>query len=127
MDNAPLVSTDFAKGEELLNTLDAAGLVVDVALWAYLPEYEDWRLVLAGRTFEALGGKGAYRMLHDRLAKAGMPIERMPPVMILPMSDPLIRSLRRIFEKSKYVTGMRLGGQVIGDRFVEDAYSYRIR
>jgi hypothetical protein len=46
--------------------------------------------------------------------------------MILPTSDPSIRELRRIFGKTKSVEGMRLGGQVFGDRFVEDAYVYRI-
>jgi hypothetical protein len=42
------------------------------------------------------------------------------------MTDPFIRALRRLFGKTKSVEGMRLGGQMIGDRFVEDAYVYRI-
>jgi hypothetical protein len=42
------------------------------------------------------------------------------------MADPSIRELRRLFGKTKSVEGMRLGGQVFGDRFVEDAYVYRI-
>jgi len=46
--------------------------------------------------------------------------------MILPMTDAFIRGLRRIFAKAKDVEGMRLGGQMIGDRFLEDAYVYRI-
>jgi hypothetical protein len=46
--------------------------------------------------------------------------------MILPMSDPFIKGLRSIFGKAKSVEGMRLGGQLIGDRFIEDAYVYRI-
>jgi hypothetical protein len=46
--------------------------------------------------------------------------------MILPMKDPSIKALRRLFGKTKSVQGMRLGGQLIGDRFVEDAYVYRI-
>ncbi len=47
--------------------------------------------------------------------------------MILPMTDPLIKHLRRTFGKAKSSEGMRLGGQVIGDRFIEDAFVYRIR
>jgi hypothetical protein len=49
-----------------------------------------------------------------------------PPVMILAMSDPFIKELRRLFGKSKSVQGMRLGGQLVGGRFIEDAYVYRI-
>jgi hypothetical protein len=46
--------------------------------------------------------------------------------MIFPTKDPFIRELRRIFGKTKSVEGMRLGGQLIGDRFLEDAYVYQI-
>jgi len=46
--------------------------------------------------------------------------------MILPMADPFVKELRRLFGKTKIVEGMRLGGQMIGDRFVQDAYIYRI-
>ena len=46
--------------------------------------------------------------------------------MILAMSDPFIKALRKLFGRSKSVEGMRLGGQMIGDRFVDDAYVYRI-
>jgi len=46
--------------------------------------------------------------------------------MIFPMSDPFVRNLRRIFRKTKSVEGMRLGAQTIGDRWVEEAYVYRI-
>ena len=41
-------------------------------------------------------------------------------------TDPFIRQLRRIFGKTKSVHGMRLGNQMVGDRFVQDAYVYRI-
>ena len=46
--------------------------------------------------------------------------------MILSMNDRFIRELRRIFGKAKSVDGMRIGRQMIGDRFVEDAYMYRV-
>ena len=46
--------------------------------------------------------------------------------MILPMSDPFVRELRRLFSKSKSVEGMRPGSQMIGERLVEDAYVHRI-
>jgi hypothetical protein len=43
------------------------------------------------------------------------------------MKDPFIQSLRQLFAKSKFVEGMRLGGQMIGNRFVLDGYVYRIQ
>ena len=47
--------------------------------------------------------------------------------MILKMSDPFIRSLRKIFGKAKNTEGMRLGLQTIGNRFIPDAIVYRIQ
>ena len=57
----------------------------------------------------------------------GFPLEHTPPLLILKMSDPFIRTLRKMFGKAMAVEGMRLGGQMIGDRFVEGALVYRIR
>lgn len=43
-----LLCTDIATGAIVLDALKQAKVKVSVALWAILPEYEDWRLVLAG-------------------------------------------------------------------------------
>lgn len=121
-----LVSPDIDKGAKILQILDDAGLKVTVALWAFLPEYEDWRLILSSRKFDAAGLKEAYGLLHDTLDAAGFSLEETPIVGIFRSTDPFIRSLRKIFGKTKSVDGMRLGGQTFGDRFVEDAYAYRV-
>lgn len=126
MDKAEMVSLDIHRGAELLDHLDRAKVKIAVALWTFLSEYEDWRLVVSARQFDALDLRDAYRLLHDSLDAAGFTVEKTPPIMILPMADPFIKELRRRFGKTKSVDGMRLGGQLIGDRFVQDAYVYRI-
>lgn len=127
MDQASLVNVDVAAGAEILNILDGAGLDVKVALWAILPEFEDWRIVLAGKRFDEVDLRQAYRLVNSALIKEQFPAARTPPLMILPMSDSTIRALRRVFSKTKDVNGMRLGGQMIGNRFIDDAIAYRIR
>jgi hypothetical protein len=126
MAQALLVSVDIPTGSEILDTLDRAKVKVSVALWAHLSEYEDWRLILAGRQFDAPGLRKGYGLLLSTLRDGGIPFEKERPVMILPMTSPFIKDLRRAFAKAETVEGMRLGGQVFGDRFVEDAYVYRI-
>ena len=121
-----LLSVDLERGREVLEALDRANIKVSVALWAYLSEYEDWRLIVSGRQFDSAGVGNAYKMLNDSLDSAGMAIEIAPVVMILPMTDIFIKGLRRMFAKSRNVDGMRLGGQLFGDRFVEDGVAYRI-
>lgn len=121
-----LVSPDIEKGAKILQILDAAGLNVTVALWAFLPEYEVWRFILSSRKFDAAGVKGAYGLFHDTLDAAGFTLEETPTVGIFHSADPFIRSLRKTFGKAKTVDGMRISGQTFGDRFVEDAYAYSI-
>ena len=122
-----MVAADFTTGLELVQALDRSGLSISVALWLYSPEHDDWRFALASRRLDAAEPSQAYGLVHDALAAAGISLEQTPALLIVRMSDPFIRALRRIFAKAKNVEGMRLGGQLIGDRFVEDALVSRIR
>src|SRR5271170_8201332 len=121
MDKAALVSIDVKRGSELIDALDKAKLKVGAALWMFLSEYEDWRLVVSARQFDSLGLRKAFGLLHDSLRPTGFTPSNTPPILILPMADPFIRELRRLFGKTKSVEGLRLGSQMIGNRFVEDA------
>ena len=126
MDKTVLVSVEIDKGDEMIKTLDRAGVSPTIALWMCTTEHEDWRLVISGPRFDALPLREGYRLLNQTLAESGFPLDSKPTVMILTKRDSFIRDLRRMFGKSKSVEGMRLGGQLFGDRFVQDAYVYRI-
>lgn len=127
MDQTALVAADFTAGLQLVQALDRSALPISVALWLYSPEHEDWRFVLASRPLDEAEPSEAYGLVHDALTAAGISLERTPALLILKMSDPFIRALRRMFANAKSVEGMRLGGQLIGDCFVPDALVYRIR
>ena len=126
MDKVALVGPDIDRGSNILAVLERSGLRLRVGLWLYSSEYGDWRFVVSSPGFLNLSPMEAYRVLNDTLTAAGLGADRLPPILILPLSDPFVRELRRMFGKAKNVEGMRLGGQTIGDRFVEDAYVYRI-
>ncbi len=120
-----LVSPDIEKGAEILESFDAS-LKVPVFLWASTDEHEDWRLIVAARKFDQLGVSEAYGYIREILAPKGLDARNTPTIMILRTTDPFIKELRRIFGKTESAEGMRLGGQLIGDRFIQDAYVYRI-
>ena len=126
MDKAVLVAPDFKAGLELVRALESR-VPISVALWLYSSDHEDWRFVLASRQLDAAGPTEAYGLVHDALASAGISLEQTPALMILKMSDPMIRELRRMFSKTKSVEGMRLGGQRVGNQFVQEALVYRVR
>lgn len=125
MDQATLVNLDVDAGMKVLEALDAANLKASVALWMESSDYSDWRLVLASPAFDQTHPLRAYeqvaKALHGHLGYT------RPSVLILPTKDPFIRELRKTFGKAKEVTGMRLGGQTIGNRFISDAYVYRVQ
>jgi hypothetical protein len=126
MGKTSLVGYDMETGSKILQILDEAGLQVKVALWAILPEYEEWRLVLSSRKFNAIGLTEAYGLLNKALDAAGFPVELTPSIVILRSADPLVKDLRNDYGKSTVVPGTHVGGRMLGDRFVEDAYAYRI-
>lgn len=83
-------------------------------------------MFLASRKFDDGTLQDAYGLLHEALDAAEFPLEQTPTVVIMRTSDAFIKTLRKIFGKAKSVEGMRLGGQTIGNRYLDDAYVYRI-
>lgn len=126
MDKIALVSVDLERGAEIIGILEKAGLKINVALWFYSSEYEDWRLAVASRQLDAIPLPEARRMVVHALAAADFGPEKTPPILILPMTDSTVRDLRRRYSKARNVEGSRPGGQMLGDRFIEDAYVYRV-
>jgi hypothetical protein len=128
MDKTVLVVRDLANGTEILDALDRANLGIRVAIWAYLNEYPDWRLVLASPRFDQSDDlRDAFGLVNDALEAAGIPEEKQPSIIILKMSDKTIRDLRKMYAKWKGVEGRNIGNQLYGDRFIEEAIAYRVK
>ena len=127
MDKTVLVVRDLANATEILEALDRANLDIRVAVWAYLPEYSDWRLVLASPRFDEGGPGDGLGLVLDALKAAGIPYEKKPPLKILKMSDKTIRDMRKMYSKSKELEGRNIGYQSFGNRFIEEAIAYRIK
>lgn len=127
MGTTALVNFDIENGQKVIQALDDAGKSPAVALWAKLPDYETWRLVLASDQLDQHSQLSGYSEIVEAINKAGIPSHRQPSIFLRPMNNPMIRSLRRVFGTAKDTYGMRLGGQTWGDKYVEDAFGYRIR
>jgi hypothetical protein len=127
MGTAALVSFDIENGQSVIKALDDDGKDPNVALWAKLPDYENWRLVLASDRLDQSSPFSGYSEINEAMEKAQIPINRQPTVFLRPMSNPMIQELRRAFGSTADTYGMRLGGQMFGDKYLEDAFVYRIR
>ena len=127
MDKVALVSFDIENGKEVIEALDRDGMNPKVALWAKLPEYEDWRLVIASDHLKQTGSLGAYSQVNSAIERAGIPVRKRPKIFLRPMDKPFIKALRDVFARTKDTYGMRLGGQTFGDQYLEDAFVYRVQ
>lgn len=121
-----MVSVDIPLGSEVLSALDTAGLNINVALWAQLSGYEDWWFVIASRKLDKEKDTiRRYRIANAATGAAGIGVRRAPDIMILKMTDPFIKELRRSYAKTGDAEGMRLSGR-FGRYYIEDSYVYRI-
>ncbi|MGD0628008.1 MAG: hypothetical protein ABR987_01575 [Terracidiphilus sp.] len=118
---------DIENGQQVIDALDPAGKAPNVALWAKLPDYENWRLVLASDQLEQSSPFSGYSEINEAIEKAGIPMHRQPTILLRPMDNPFIQELRGLFSAAGDTRGMRLGGQRFGDKYLEDAFVYRIR
>ena len=125
MAQALLVNLDTDRGSAMVDALDAAGIKVNVALWAVLGEYGDWRLILSSKALDKLGKRDALWKVLQVLDAAGLNTHDVM-IMVFRTTDPFIRDIRRAYRKGGDFKGLRLGGQLFGDKFVEDSYVYRI-
>jgi hypothetical protein len=127
MDTATLVNYDIENGKEMIDALDQGGKSPNVALWAKIPDYEDWRLVIASDQLDQTSSLSGYTEINEALTRAGFPFRRKPTISLRPMDKPFIKALRQTFAAAADTYGMRLGGQMFGDQYLEDAFVYRIR
>jgi hypothetical protein len=127
MDKAALVSFDVENGQRVIDALERDGITPNVALWAVLPEYEDWRLIIASDQLNQQSLSENYGFIITAMRKANFSFLSEPVVFFRRMDEPFIVALRKTFAKIAGTYGMRLGGQKFGNQYVEDAFVYRIR
>jgi hypothetical protein len=127
VDTPTLVSYDIENGNKVIDALDKDGKTPNVALWAKLSDYDDWRLVIASDRLDQSSALSGYEEINAAMKKAGISYRKRPAIYWRPMNKPFIEELRRSFASAKDTYGMRLGGQRFGDQYLEDAFVYRIR
>ena len=127
MGTPTLVIFDIENGERVVDALGKAGKPPNVAIWAKLRDYEDWRLVIASDRLDQSSEFSGYSEINEAIRKAGIPFHRKPTIFLRPMDNPMIQALRSAYASMSDIYGMRLGSQMFGDKDLEDAVVYCIR
>ncbi|OHB80045.1 MAG: hypothetical protein A2Z25_06365 [Planctomycetes bacterium RBG_16_55_9] len=127
MGKATLVDRDMQAGEALLKKLDEDKFKIKAALWLYMPDPEEWRLVLASPIVDTDGPIKAYEKVQSELQELdGRSELSLQNIALVSPHDKLIMALKTTIKTGKEISHIRLTGNVINGVFIEDAYIYRL-
>ena len=124
MDTNALVGLDLSEGAEVVSALEDHGIHIRVAMWMVTPQYEDGRLVIASEDLPQDDILKDYEKVVAILREKF--VRELPLFSILRLDDSLVQELQRRFKNMQNVGGIRVGGQIIGNRYIEDGYVYKI-
>ena len=96
MDQATLVKEDRVIEAQVLEALDRAGVPVTLCEWNYVPQLEEWQLIIATPWHDSKGPRTAYIAVVGALEKAGI-YQRVPMrrVFLKSPDDSLVRLLQQ--------------------------------
>ena len=121
---SPLVDPYIEDGRKLVERLDGEGLSPEAALWFYLSESHEWRLILALKQVDELGPRETYKRIQRVLDAE--PSLSLRNVSVVSPDDDTIQLLRRAIRTSGGISSIRFTGNAIDGIFIEDALIYRL-
>jgi hypothetical protein len=126
VDKTTLVEADIEAGAKLIRALDAANFPLSAALWLYLPEEEDWRLILATPLVREKGPRAAYELVQKVLMELpNLPLS-LDQISLVDPNDRTVSLLRLAISTGPGIAGVRFSRNTINGVYIEDAYLYRV-
>jgi hypothetical protein len=102
MDQTALVKSDRDAGAHLMEALSRRKIPVTLFDWTYVPQLEEWQIVVATPWYDSKGPLTAYRALVDALQTAGVYAQvPMRRVSVRSPGDPLVKVLEREVKEKK--------------------------
>jgi hypothetical protein len=96
MDQATLVKRDRDVGAKVLDALSRTKVPVSLCDWHYVPQLEEWQLIIATSWYDSKGARTTYRALIDSLERAGtyqeVPMRR---IVLKSPNDPLVKVMQK--------------------------------
>ena len=113
-------------GASVVADLDRRQFLVDAALWLYLSNQNQWRLLLATPEVHLDGPRKAYKKLLQALRNSAVHGMSLQDVAVVDSRDPLVQLFRAAIRTDRTVGGIRFTRNTINGQFIEDAYIYRM-
>ena len=114
-------------GAHLTQKLDESGLAIPVAMWFFMPDINEWRLLFASPEVSKTGSRGVYKQIEEARKKLGVEAEHVPLSVIglMDTNHELVQLLKGALRTGPDVSRVRFAKNVINGRFIDDALIYR--
>ena len=91
-----LVASDIEDGKKAVEALDAERADLRSALWLYVPDASEWRLILSLPVVDHDGPEAGYKLVQRALRKhhVSLPLRR---ISVVGVSEPLARQGGQFF------------------------------
>jgi hypothetical protein len=120
MDQTVLVNNDLNAGALVMEALSRTKIPITVCTWIYLPEIEEWQLVVASPWYDTKGPLKTSGAVIDAIERAGIykrvPIRR---IRVTNPDDPLVQSLQQNVRQQRdgFVHLLKQAHSKNGDQF----------
>jgi len=96
MDQTVLVRNDREIGAQVLEALHRAKVPFTIYDWVYIPELQEWQMIIATPWFDSKGPRASYTALVDAVTRAGI-YERVPirRIVLKSPTDPIVDAIKR--------------------------------
>jgi antitoxin component of RelBE/YafQ-DinJ toxin-antitoxin module len=114
-------------GAQLTQKLDELGLPISVAMWFFLSDVNEWRLLFASPQLSAEGPRAVYEKIEEARKALGTQADRLPlsAIGLMDANHQLVQLLRNALQTPPGVSRVRFSKNVIDGHFIEDALIYR--
>ena len=120
-----LVTSDIDAGKRAVDALDAEKADLRSALWLYVPDASEWRLILSLPIVDREGPEAGYKVVQRALAKheVSLPLRR---ISVVGVSEPLPQRLRRFVRTPAIGTSdISIRSSFLDGQLIEGAHVYR--
>ncbi len=114
-------------GELLIKKLDENDVPIRVALWLFMRDVNEWRLLLESPDISLLGPRKIYHQIEKARNMLGPQSEIVPlsVISLLNERDQLVQLLGLAMRTDKTTSRIRFTKNVIQGHYIDDALIYR--
>jgi len=114
-------------GALLTQKLDDLGFPIAVAMWFFMPDINEWRLLFASPKLSTTGPREVYKQIEEGRKALGAQAERLPlsVISLMDTNHQLVKLVQVALHTGSGVSRVRFSKNVINGHFIDDALIYR--